>query len=150
MQFLNKNCKVLWYPTLICGFAHVATLIFGMALFVCLPEYITEHLRLLDCAEEMVPKNFWVDHLALTHEHIVYFEETGFDNLDILVQFKVATGAAFRHGALLVPVLRDDTATDIHFRYLPAHGYADEDWILAVAEGAGFPCYERQGEIRIM
>ena len=78
------------------------------------------------------------------------FPEAGFDNLDILVQFEVSARASFRHGALLVPVFRDDTATDVHFRYLPADGYADKDWILAVAEGAGFPCYERQGEIRIM
>lgn len=89
-------------------------------------------------------------HLPLTHKHIVDFEEAGFDNLDVLVQFEVTARAAFRHGALLIPVFRSDTATEVHFRHLTADGDAHEDWILAVAEGAGFPCYERQGKIRIM
>ena len=84
------------------------------------------------------------------YEHIVDFEEAGFDNLDVLVQFEVTARAAFRHGALLVPVLRDDAAAEVHLRNLTADGDTDKDWILAVAEGAGFPCYKRQGKIRIM
>ena len=83
-------------------------------------------------------------------KHIVDFKETCLNYLDILVWFEVTTGTTFRHGAFLIPVVRNDAATDVHFGDLSAHGDTDKDRILPVAKSTGFPCNEGESEIRIV